>query len=126
MKYPKLWIAIWVAMILAVIIGSMMPARDVPIDMAHVMDKVVHFLGYFVLSAYGMNVFRKLRHARYAVLFLVLLGGVIEIAQGFLTHSRSADFHDFVVNGLGVLAGYLTRRTPLANLLSSIEARLFR
>ena len=125
MKHPKLWIAIWVAMILAVVVGSMMPARDVPIDMAHGMDKVVHFLGYFVLSAYAAMIFRKAGHMRYAVLFLVMLGGVIEIAQGFLTHSRSADFHDFVVNAFGVLAGYLTRRTPLANLLSSIETRLF-
>ena len=123
MKYRKFWIVVWVAMIVAVFAGSMAPARDVPVDMTHGADKVVHFIGYFVLSAFAAMIFRKPRTLRLVMLFLVLLGGVIEIAQGFLTATRSADLMDFIVNTLGVIAGYFVRRSPAANFLQNLEQR---
>ncbi len=109
-------------MIVAIIVGSMMPAKDVPLPMAFGMDKVVHMVGYAVVALYGANLFRG-RTIITLALILIALGGFVEIAQGMLTATRSAELADFVVDGVGVVLGALiAQRTVLGSLLSRIEA----
>ena len=41
------------------------------------------------------------------VLCPIIMGGLIELAQAYLTTCRSGDFFDFVCNSMGVLLGCL-------------------
>ena len=120
LAYPRLWVITWGVMIVIVIVGSMMPANDIPVPMAHGVDKIVHAMGYAVLAGMASSVFAG--RARLIVLLaLLLLGGVIEIAQGALTASRSADLLDFAANSLGVLAGGVAFKRAGPRLLAVLE-----
>lgn len=122
LRYPRLWFAGWILMLFAIVVGSMMPAADVPVPMAFGMDKVVHLLGYAVVALYAANLFRG-RTILIVALILIGVGGIVEIAQGLLTATRSAELADFAVDSVGVVAGALiAQRTSLGSLLSRIEA----
>jgi VanZ family protein len=123
---PRVWLALWAAMILAVIVGSLLPARELPPMPFDNFDKVEHLLGYAVLSAYAAMLFARMRAQALAAAGLVALGIGIELAQAALTASRQADPVDAMVNTLGVLAGLaLVLRSPRwACLLQRFDARL--
>ena len=60
---PQRWLATWWAMVLAVIVGSMLPALLLP-HMPAGGDKVQHLLGYAVLGASAVQVFATRRRGR--------------------------------------------------------------
>ena len=71
-------------------------------------DKVEHIAGFFVLMAAAVQVFDGRRAWWRAAALLVLLGIAIEIAQGTLTTTRSADPMDALADAFGVLLGLCT------------------
>ncbi len=92
-----------------------LPGRDLPhagwMQGLH-LDKIVHFsfyLGFAVLWSSAIG--RPNRHARRFALMVFLAatayGIVIEILQGALWTSRSAEAADAIANSLGALAGVL-------------------
>ncbi len=109
-------VVFWPAALL-VVWGSLapLPPLQVPPDS----DKLFHFIVYFVLAAIGVAAFRARRPAFLAALGLIVLGGMLEILQGFV--GRQTSFADQLANTLGVLAGgtlarlaveWLRRRFP--------------
>lgn len=66
-------------------------------------DKFQHFIAYFGLASMATVVIGLRRRLAWAILGVILLGGVLEILQ-FYT-GRDAEFLDFVANCLGALAG---------------------
>lgn len=88
-------------------------------------DKAVHFIMYSTLCAvFWFENFRlpnvpKLRCLLfYAVLFPIVLGGLLEYLQSVLTSYRDSEFDDFLFNTAGVLFAalfslFVTR--PLVN-----------
>lgn len=78
-------------------------------------DKVVHFFMYFVLSSvlWIEHLIKhkgsyKVWHILWgAILMPVLLGGMMEIAQGVLTVDRACELMDFIANASGVLSASL-------------------
>lgn len=122
-RRPGLWLGLWAVMILAVVAGSLLPARELPPVPFHGFDKVEHLLGYALLSAYAVMLFARMRARALAAAGLVALGIGLEVAQGMLTASRQADIADAMVNALGVLAGMAITATPLARLLQRLDAR---
>lgn len=122
-RRPGLWLGLWAVMILAVVAGSLLPARDLPPAPFDGFDKVQHLLGYALLSAYAAMLFARMRARALAAAGLVALGIGLEVAQGMLTASRQADVADAMVNALGVLAGMAIAATPLARLLQRLDAR---
>lgn len=75
-------------------------------------DKVVHFcfyLGFSVLLSQAfLEAFSELKTKtlRFWVIgYGLLYGGLIELAQMWLTTFRQADWNDFLANTLGVLVG---------------------
>lgn len=123
-RRPRLWLAIGVAGLLAVIGLSLLPASDLPQAPFSGFDKVSHFLGYAALSAYGGMLFARMRAQTWTAAGLVALGIGLELAQAQLTDSRMGDLRDAVANTLGVLAGLPCASTPLARLLQRLDARL--
>jgi VanZ family protein len=123
LRRPALWLAAWIAMIAAVVVGSLLPAGELPPVPFNGFDKIQHLLGYFVLSAFAVMLFARMRTQVLCAAGLVALGIGLEVAQAALTASREADPADALFNAVGVLAGLAIAATPLANLLQRLDAR---
>lgn len=117
---PQRWLGAWWAMVLAVIVGSMLPALLLP-DVPRGGDKVQHLLGYFVLAAVAVQVFAGRAALLRAGGGLVAMGVLIEIAQGTLTTTRALDPWDALANTLGVLGGLGTAWLPMRDALLKLE-----
>ena len=66
-------------------------------------DKAQHFIAYFGLAAMATMVLGLNRRLGWAILGVILLGGGLEILQGFT--GRDPDIFDFAANTLGALGG---------------------
>ncbi|XLE34682.1 VanZ family protein [Tamlana fucoidanivorans] len=70
-------------------------------------DKIFHFLAYGLLTLLWFGVFsnnyRKKVALRYAAIFSVGFGIIIEVLQKVLTEYRALDGYDIVANTFGVL-----------------------
>ena len=99
-----------------------LPEMDVPILN---FDKIVHIImmmGVYLTFAYDYT--RRERQHRLpfpVILFLlvvtILLGGLIELAQGTEFIHRGCDFWDFVADSIGALLGSLVARRVVGYLL---------
>ena len=90
-------------------------------------DKLAHFLAYFVLAVlWGAFWLRRKTPAflkRFLPVMLVaafIYGTIIEVLQGEITQSRSADVYDILANCLGMLVGsaaifYIISKAELNN-----------
>ena len=76
-----------------------------PPDLSSVLawDKAQHFIAYFGLAAMATMVLGLNRRLAWAILAVILLGGSLEILQGFT--GRDPDILDFVANTIGALSG---------------------
>ena len=117
---PQRWLGAWWAMVLAVIVGSMLPALLLP-EVPQGGDKVQHLLGYFVLAAVAVQLFADRKALLRAGGGLVAMGVLIEVAQGTLTATRAMDPWDALANTLGVLAGLGTAWLPMRDVLLKLE-----
>jgi len=96
----------------AIVVVSLIPIPEVPIQDVPLYDKWAHFVMYGVLS---LIVWREyVRHhqpvvwsaALFSALLLpILLGGLLELAQAYLTTCRSGDWLDFIANTIGAFLG---------------------
>lgn len=121
---PALWVALWLAMIGAVVATCLMPAKDLPPVPFDAFDKVEHFTAYLLLSLYAGMLFARVRAQALAAAGLIALGVALEFAQAKLTDSRSGDAADALANSLGALAGLWLGRTPVALWLWKLDRRL--
>ena len=116
LRRPRLWLALWIAAILAVVVGSLLPAMDLP-PVPTGADKLEHFAGYAVLAAIAVQLFTTRATLWRAGAGLVALGIALELAQFLFTSTRMMDGWDALANASGVGAGLATALTPLRNLL---------
>ncbi len=88
------------------------PDTDSNINLPY-FDKAVHFLMYFLLSAIYVYESSKNKSLSVflinfkSVVYCALLAGAVELAQGMLTTTRSADFWDFLAGVAGAIMGCL-------------------
>ncbi len=79
-------------------------------------DKIVHFSMFALDGVLALMAFRGARQRAVVLLCLALLGGVLEVLQGFVPF-RTPDFGDVVANTVGVVvAGLLGRLSGGARL----------
>lgn len=124
--YPLTWLVFAVVIFL-----SFMPVPETPLSDVAFIDKWTHVLMYlgqagiiwfeyyrnhglrFAPKPHGLRR-SELSFAKllvYAVLFPILLGGVIEVLQENCTnHMRSGDWLDFYADAVGVLLAWLLAR----------------
>lgn len=101
---------LWFLFLAAVVIGSLAPAQSSVVGLigqANVNDKVEHFSAYAILAA--IPTLARFRRLGATMLSLLLLGGALELGQ-LLSPGRSCDWHDFLANACGILAGYVLAR----------------
>jgi VanZ family protein len=100
---------------LTILILSLLPGDKFPeIDFTlFQIDKVVHFLLYFILAILMYYSFFKIKNElvikRVVVIIVtgVLLGTLIEVIQGTLIPNRAFDQLDILANSLGTLLGFI-------------------
>jgi len=68
-------------------------------------EKSLHFIAYFGLASMATVVLGMKRRTFWALLGLALLGGVLEVLQGFT--GRDPAVFDEIINCAGVLAGFV-------------------
>lgn len=79
------------------------------------LDKLIHATGYAILASLAVCLFEKPGPRWRALLWVILLGGLIEIAQGLLPTGRMMEAADFAANtfGAGIGAVLFWRRNAL-------------
>ena len=110
----KYWISTLVVIII-LILCFINPA-DIPVDVPMTnFDKLAHFLMFMGLSGvifFDNSYYLKKRVSGNSIfwvsfVFPIIFSGVIEIAQEYLTVTRTGDWMDFLFNLLGISFGYL-------------------
>ena len=121
-RRPLLWSALWMLAIAAVVVGSLLPPADLPAR-ALGNDKVMHFLGYFVLMAGAVQLYARRSSWVTMAVLLALMGVGLEWLQAWMHVGRTADRADALANTLGVLAGFTTGFMPSRDLLLRIDGK---
>ena len=119
-RWPRLWLGLWWCAIALVALGSLLPAMLLPMVPAGG-DKLEHLLGYGLLAAIAVQVFATRAALLRAAVGLVLLGVVLELAQGLFTATRAMDAIDALANTLGVALGMATMLAPVRDWLLRAE-----
>ncbi|MGI6478978.1 MAG: VanZ family protein [Salinivirgaceae bacterium] len=76
-------------------------------------DKIVHFLMYGIMTTFFLSCLQLERGISQSVIFLtaimaaIVFGGLMELAQEFLTTTNHASFWDFVASGVGAIVAAL-------------------
>ena len=109
-RYP---ISILIAMVITVI--SLIPVPEIKeVEDVPLMDKWVHMLMYGILTFCIWLEYRR-SHGKWNWARLILFGvvapivmsGVVELMQAYLTTCRSGEWLDFLANSIGVAIGTL-------------------
>jgi VanZ family protein len=102
LRFGKLWWFCGFVLVTVVVVGCLVPPRDVPNLMLP--DKLEHFLAYFGLALWFSGL---LERGRYPILWsaLFVLGGSIELLQGAMGLGRMAEWNDMVANVAGMSSG---------------------
>ena len=123
-RRPRLWLGLWwFGWALCIVLSLIHPPSlgvDVPDG-----DKIGHFLAYGLLSAWAAWLFAGARTRLLACLGLVLLGVLLELAQGAFTSDRMMDARDGWADAIGVLVGQLAALRRMRGFLQRLDARLF-
>ena len=100
MQNLSLWL-FWPGVAL-IVWGELTPS---PPDLSSILawDKAQHFIAYFGLASMATMVLGLNRRLAGAVLGVILLGGALEILQGYT--GRDPDIFDFIANLVGALCG---------------------
>ncbi|MFK8060473.1 MAG: VanZ family protein [Polaribacter sp.] len=95
-------IAIFITLFIAYLSLIKMPTKSMPSFQG--LDKVYHFFAYFTLAICWLFNFYKKNSLKYAIVIsCIIYGIIIELLQGTLTDSRTADYKDVLANTLGIL-----------------------
>lgn len=103
LRYARYWKAIGGLLVIATLVGALLPPVEGPDGWLHTNDKLMHGTVFFLLTIWFCGQFER---KEYWILCADLLafGAVIEIFQ-LLTSYRKADLMDFVADGVGIGAG---------------------
>jgi VanZ family protein len=115
-RWPALWLGGWVLAMVLVVTTCLLPGEDLP-KVAEGMDKLEHAGAFAVLAAWAVQLFATRRALLRAAAWLVILGVLIELLQGWFTADRTPDAIDALADASGVLLGLLVALTPARDLL---------
>lgn len=121
LRWKYFWLALWIFGMGIGIYLSLMPTTPREQIIPH-LDKIIHGFSYALLAVFAACIFEQKNAKLAALLWLVLLSGLIEFAQGYLTTTRSMEFADFIANCIGIGIG-IWLATKL-NVLLFIERKL--
>ena len=93
----------------------------VPVELSHYQfsDKLGHFIAYFALMSWFVQLYKRRTHLILLLLF-VLMGISIEVLQGQTVY-RLFELADIVANSLGALCAWALAAGKYATLLLRVE-----
>ena len=97
-KYPLSFVLIIVIWVVCLI-----PIPDTPLSDFDLADKWTHFVMYGVFSF--VVCYEHKRISWHTIVLPILMGGMIELAQVYLTTCRSGEWLDLLANSIGVIIG---------------------
>ncbi len=109
LRHPRWWAVGGWAMILFVVVTCLMPAPQIEPIARLLPDKAEHALAFFGLALWFSGLYPRSSWWKLA-LWLVLLGALIEVAQGVFTTTRAMDYKDAVADTVGVLVAMVAAR----------------
>ncbi len=121
LKYQKFWLILSGILVGGIVFGSLYPLALRSEFLA--MDKIHHAIAYGTLTGWLLLIFHGRKAWLKIVVFALLLGGSLEIAQSF-TDFRISEWLDIAANTLGVMLGSIVALTPLRFILVEVE-RIF-
>ena len=104
LRYKNVWLGWWLFGMLLGVYLSLKPGIVKEQIIPH-LDKIIHGFSYAVLAVFAACIFEQKNAKLAALLWLVLLSGLIELAQGYLTTTRSMELADFAANCVGIALG---------------------
>lgn len=110
----------------AIIIASLIPIPEIkPLEDIPLMDKWTHFVMYGGLAcAAWFDIYRSKTQVPtagkllLAIVYPILLGGLMELAQAYLTTCRNGDWLDFIANTIGAVIAI-----PIGGVIKRLLAR---
>jgi VanZ family protein len=120
LRYPGVWRSIGWCLLALVVYLSVTPSPPGPSIPGA--DKAGHFIAYFTLMIWFLQLYRASGWWRLALSFF-LLGVALEAVQGLGT-IRTPDLWDVAWNTLGVLVAWMLGGTPVGLALRRLESRL--
>lgn len=120
LRFPKLWSVVGWLLVIAVIVGSLIPGAAV--GAVGVNDKFMHAGAYFLLMVWFAGFCRRGFYLAIAVV-LAALGIGLDLLQ-ILTETRSFDWYDVAMNCAGVAAGFVLSLLLLGGWCQRVEQRL--
>ena len=125
LRYFNLWLSLGCLMVFTVCylsLTSSPPKLDV--DFKYI-DKIEHWLAYFVLMIWFSQLYKSVRTRFFYLLFFILMGVALEVLQG-LGGIRFFEYSDMLANTLGAATAWLITKYRLNNLLFSFEKLLLK
>jgi VanZ family protein len=124
LAYRRHWLVLGLVLVFAVIVSSLAPWVSTPGTYPG-FDKMEHVAAYLVLMVWFAGLHP--RHAwRWLALALLAMGVLLELAQGAMHLSRTADVRDVVANAAGVGLGVVASAAGLASWPYRLETWLTR
>lgn len=105
-----------------IILGSLLKIPEVNMGVQH-NDKLIHFLAYFMLVGWFVQLYQQQTRRILIVLLAVGLGLLLEFLQGMISY-RSFDWIDAMANTAGALSAYLLSGTVFSSLLKTFDHKL--
>lgn len=123
LRFATLWWMFAWGLTLYVTYECLVPPSQLP--NLHLNDKLEHAGAYFAMAfLFGGLVDR--RRFPLMIASLLLLGALIEVAQGLMALGRSADVWDFVADACGVALAVIPAYLGLDSWLVFLERRVLR
>ena len=120
LRYFNIWLSIgWLMVLLACYFSLTPNPPDFNIEFEYI-DKVQHFISYFILMAWFAQLYKTFQTRLFYVLFFVSMGVTLEILQG-LGGTRFFEYSDMLANTLGAVFAWSITKSRLNDLLLSFE-----
>lgn len=120
LRYLNLWISVgWMLILLVCYLSLTSRPPDLNIEIENI-DKLNHFLAYFVLMGWFAQIYKTKRSRFKFVLFFILMGVTLEIMQGF-SQVRSFEYSDMLANTTGVMFAWFVTKGQLKKSLLHFE-----
>jgi hypothetical protein len=123
LRYRRAWMAVGIAMLLAITIVCLMPSTALP--QTGISDKSEHALAFGAVAFWFGSILMRYDVPWLAVL-LVAFGALIEISQAAMGWGRSGDIKDLLADSVGIALGIGIAMTPLGRWARWVEVRLFK
>lgn len=123
LRFKNVWLGLWIFGMLLGVYLSLKPGIVKEQIIPH-LDKIIHGFSYAVLAIFAACIFEQKNAKLAALLWLVLLSGFIELAQGYLTSTRSMELADFVANCVGITMGaYVAKRWNILRMFERVFSK---